>query len=86
MHAADTVRHSSLLQDYENSKPAPDCFLLAAEKIGVPPELCVGYEDAVLGMEAIRQASHDTRGFLTTDNQLLVLRLSGQRSRACAPP
>lgn len=43
--------------EYENSKPAPDCFLLAAEKLGVPPELCVGYEDAVLGMEAIRAAN-----------------------------
>jgi beta-phosphoglucomutase-like phosphatase (HAD superfamily) len=27
---------------------------MAAEQIGVPPELCVGYEDAVLGMQAIR--------------------------------
>lgn len=43
-------------EDYENSKPAPDCFLIAAEQIGVPPELCVGYEDAVLGMQAIRAA------------------------------
>lgn len=41
-------------QDYVNSKPAPDCFLLAAQEIGVPPELCVGYEDAVLGLEAIK--------------------------------
>ena len=37
-----------------NSKPAPDCFLEAARLIGVPSELCVGYEDAVLGLEAIR--------------------------------
>lgn len=48
------------LQDYEKSKPAPDCFLMAAEKIGVPPEFCVGYEDAVLGMEAIRQVYRQT--------------------------
>lgn len=25
-------------------KPAPDAFLLAAEKIGIAPEHCVGYE------------------------------------------
>lgn len=39
-----------------NGKPHPETFLLAAEKIGVPPALCVGYEDAPLGMEAIRRA------------------------------
>lgn len=49
------IRHSVLkIQDYENSKPAPDCFLLAAEKMGVLPEYCVGYEDAMLGKESIR--------------------------------
>mmetsp|Transcript_15623 Transcript_15623/g.47124 ORF Transcript_15623/g.47124 Transcript_15623/m.47124 type:complete len:207 (-) Transcript_15623:712-1332(-) len=43
-------------EDYVNSKPAPDCFLLAAQQIGVAPELCVGYEDAMLGLEAIKAA------------------------------
>jgi HAD superfamily hydrolase (TIGR01509 family) len=40
----------------DDVKPAPDLFLLAAERIGVPPSLCVGYEDAKLGMEAIKNA------------------------------
>ena len=31
-------------------KPAPDVFLLAAERLGVPPERCVVIEDAVAGM------------------------------------
>ena len=43
-----------VVQDYTHSKPAPDCFLMAAEKIGVLPEHCVGYEDAVLGMQSIK--------------------------------
>ncbi|KAL6764533.1 HAD-like domain-containing protein [Haematococcus lacustris] len=43
-------------EDVTNGKPAPDGFLLAAEKLGVAPEFCVGYEDAKLGMEAITAA------------------------------
>jgi beta-phosphoglucomutase-like phosphatase (HAD superfamily) len=43
-------------EDVKRSKPAPDIFLLAAQKLGVEPHLCVGYEDAVFGLEAIRSA------------------------------
>lgn len=43
-------------EDYEHSKPAPDCFLEAARQIHVAPEHCAGYEDADFGMDAIRAA------------------------------
>ena len=33
-------------------KPAPDMFLLAAEKMGVPPAECLVFEDAGPGIEA----------------------------------
>jgi beta-phosphoglucomutase-like phosphatase (HAD superfamily) len=33
-------------------------FLLAAERLSVPPEYCVGYEDAKLGMQAISNAGY----------------------------
>lgn len=39
-----------------NPKPAPDTFLLCAELLGVPPEHCVVFEDAKLGMEAATRA------------------------------
>ncbi|GFR46098.1 hypothetical protein Agub_g7578 [Astrephomene gubernaculifera] len=45
-------------EDVPNGKPAPDAFLLAAEKLGVEPGACVGYEDAALGMQAIRAAGY----------------------------
>ena len=45
-----------LPQDITEGKPHPETFLRAAELIGVVPAHCVGYEDAVLGMEAIRRA------------------------------
>ena len=35
-----------------NSKPDPEVFLLAAEKLGVPPAQCVVIEDADAGVEA----------------------------------
>lgn len=34
------------------SKPAPDCYLLAAERLGVPPGRCVVFEDSVSGVRS----------------------------------
>jgi 2-haloalkanoic acid dehalogenase type II len=38
--------------EVERGKPAPDLFLAAAERLGVPPEECVAVEDAPSGVEA----------------------------------
>lgn len=43
-------------EDYRESKPAPDCFLLAAERMGVPYEQCIVFEDSLLGIEAAKRA------------------------------
>src|ERR1017187_7645119 len=43
-------------EDVLNQKPAPDIFLEAARRIGVPPQFCRAYEDTDLGMNAIRAA------------------------------
>ena len=43
-------------EDVVNQKPAPDIFLEAARRIGVPPQFCRAYEDTDLGMKAIRAA------------------------------
>ena len=42
--------------EVEKGKPAPDIFLKAAEKLGVSPSLCVGFEDSPAGLEALRAA------------------------------
>jgi beta-phosphoglucomutase family hydrolase len=39
-----------------HQKPAPDIFLEAARRLGVPPELCRAYEDTDIGLQAIRAA------------------------------
>lgn len=38
--------------EVERCKPAPDGYLLAAERLGVKPEDCFVFEDASLGIEA----------------------------------
>jgi beta-phosphoglucomutase-like phosphatase (HAD superfamily) len=43
-------------EDVVNQKPAPDIFIEAANRIGVPPQFCRAYEDTDLGMQAIRAA------------------------------
>jgi beta-phosphoglucomutase len=42
--------------DITKGKPDPQIFLMAAEKTGLKPENCVVFEDAVLGVEAAKQA------------------------------
>ena len=39
-------------QEVERGKPEPDIFLLAAERIGCPPELCYVFEDGINGVRA----------------------------------
>jgi len=46
-------------EDVQRQKPAPDIFLEAARRIGVPPESCRAYEDTDLGLQAIRAAGMD---------------------------
>jgi len=43
-------------EDVARQKPAPDIFLEAARRLGVPPANCRAYEDAELGLTAIRAA------------------------------
>ncbi len=42
--------------DVEHGKPAPDIFLEAARRISVPPECCLAFEDADLGVQSARAA------------------------------
>ncbi len=48
-HVVDAAR-------IHRSKPSPDIFLAAAEGLGVTPEACLGVEDAVAGIAAVRAA------------------------------
>jgi sugar-phosphatase len=43
-------------EDVDRGKPAPDCFLLAAERLGYPARECLVFEDAAAGIAAAEAA------------------------------
>ncbi|QDC40132.1 HAD-IA family hydrolase [Sphingobium fuliginis ATCC 27551] len=43
-------------EDVERGKPAPDCFLLAAERLGTTADRCLVIEDSVAGIMAAERA------------------------------
>jgi len=47
-------------EDYVNSKPAPDAFLVGAERLGVSPQNCLAFEDTDLGIAAAAAAGMAT--------------------------
>ncbi len=68
-NAADVVAEYLYIAGWENAfdavvtgdmvphgKPAPDVYLLGAEMLRVPPAACVGVEDSVNGVKAVRAA------------------------------
>ena len=48
------------------SKPAPDCFLVAAARLGVPPGRSLVFEDSLHGLAAARRAGMAAAGIATT--------------------
>src|ERR1039458_8649088 len=42
--------------DYINAKPDPEPFLLAAQKLNVPPSSCLVFEDTEMGIQAATRA------------------------------
>jgi HAD superfamily hydrolase (TIGR01509 family) len=42
--------------DYAHGKPNPEPFLLAAQRLGVPPQSCLVFEDADAGIQAATAA------------------------------
>jgi len=53
--------------DVTHGKPSPDIFLLAAQKLHMPPADCLVIEDAHVGLEAARRAGMATLAVATTN-------------------
>jgi HAD superfamily hydrolase (TIGR01509 family) len=56
VHLLDKFDTMVCAEDYKNGKPAPDAFLLAAERLGVAPKDCLVFEDTDLGIQAATAA------------------------------
>lgn len=54
-------------EDCRRSKPAPDCYLTAAARLGVPIEQCVIFEDSFNGLAAARAAGGHVVALATTN-------------------
>ena len=53
--------------DVTSGKPDPQCYLLAAQRLGVKPEECLVFEDSFAGIEAGKKAGMYVVGVSTTN-------------------
>jgi HAD superfamily hydrolase (TIGR01509 family) len=51
-----TCRSLTTGEEVQNGKPAPDIYLLAAQRMGAAPERCLALEDSVPGAQAAKAA------------------------------
>lgn len=56
-------------EDFAESKPSPDCYLRAAERLGVPVDSCVVFEDSFNGLKSGRAARMYVVGLATTNSE-----------------
>ncbi len=61
-------------EDVERGKPAPDCFLLAAERLGFDAARCLVFEDAIAGIRAAEAAGAGVAVVTTTHRHTMDTR------------
>lgn len=54
-------------EDFERSKPDPDCYLKAAQRLGVRKSECIVFEDSFNGLRSGRAAEMTVVGLSTTN-------------------
>ncbi len=65
-------------EDFERSKPDPDCYLKAAERLGVTPDESVVFEDSFNGLKSGRAAGMYVYGLATTNSAESIAPLSDE--------
>ena len=55
-------------EDFERSKPDPDCYLKAAERLGAEIAECIVFEDSFNGLKSGRAAGMKVVGLATTNS------------------
>ena len=61
--------------DVSEGKPNPEIFLKSAEKLGVEPNNCIVFEDAIGGFEAAHNAKMQSIGIATVNSVEEILKL-----------
>ena len=55
-------------EDFERSKPDPDCYLKAAERLGAEIDECIVFDDSFNGLKSGRAAGMKVVGLATTNS------------------
>ena len=63
-------------EDFAESKPHPDCYLRAAEKLGAQTDECIVFEDSFNGLRSGRAARMVVVGLATTNSVEAIAPLS----------
>lgn len=59
-------------EDFEKSKPDPDCYQKAAQLFGLQHDDCVGFEDSINGLKSVKSAGMFCVGLATTNPKNIV--------------
>jgi HAD superfamily hydrolase (TIGR01509 family) len=62
-------------EDVELKKPAPDIYLIAAQKINIPPASCIVVEDALNGIQAAKSAGMQCIAVCSSFNRQTLLKV-----------
>lgn len=54
-------------EDFDKSKPDPDCYLKAAQRFGFQHDECVCFEDSINGLKSVKAAKMMCVGLATTN-------------------
>lgn len=66
-------------EDFERSKPDPDCYLKAAERLGAQTDECIVFEDSFNGLRSGRAAQMAVVGLATTNPAEAIAPLSDKQ-------
>lgn len=63
-------------EDFDESKPSPDCYLKAAQRLDVDPKDCIVFEDSINGLKSGRASGAYVIGLSTTNDARAIAPLA----------
>ncbi|MDD5862719.1 MAG: HAD family phosphatase [Prevotellaceae bacterium] len=68
--------HILTAEDFQRSKPDPDCYIRAAHSFGLQPCDCIGFEDSINGLKSLRASGAYTVALATTNSRDILAPLA----------